>query len=113
MGRQIGDIKVEYVQSKRDFSNFWSDQNFYERILPKGWQREPGRRALPEAIIWERILIPLRDGTKLRGDVFRPARLQGTPVPALLPWSPYGKTGTGSCLISFCSRGSNESLHHV
>ncbi|KIW74044.1 hypothetical protein PV04_02112 [Phialophora macrospora] len=40
------------------------------------------------------IEIPLRDGTIIRGDVFRPAETEN-PVPALVAWSPYGKSGTG------------------
>lgn len=36
----------------------------------------------------------MRDGTILRADVFLPADRPG-PFPALLPWSPFGKTGTG------------------
>ena len=44
--------------------------------------------------IWERdVDIPLRDGVVLKGDVFRPAG--SDLVPAIIPWSPYGKTGRG------------------
>ena len=63
--------------------------------LPEGYRKEPGRRAFPVATTWERdIEIPMRDGIILRADVFRPAGL--TKVPALVSWSPYGKTGTGT-----------------
>jgi predicted acyl esterase len=65
-------------------------------VLPKGWQREPGFRPLPCDVIWEKdVEVPLRDGTVIRADIFRPAELDGTPVPTILPWSPYGKTDTG------------------
>ncbi|KIW16358.1 hypothetical protein PV08_06409 [Exophiala spinifera] len=101
MARKIGEVEVQYIPSKRDFSNVWCEYGSSTQLLPKGWQRDPDRRALPEAIIWEKdVAIPLRDGVRLRADVFRPARLQGQPVPALLPWSPYGKTGTGSYLTT-------------
>ncbi|KAJ5701960.1 hypothetical protein N7488_009508 [Penicillium malachiteum] len=52
--------------------------------------------ALSEPIIWEKdVPIAMRDGTILRGDVFRPLAKDNVPLPALLPWSPYGKTGSG------------------
>lgn len=35
------------------------------------------------------VSIPLRDGTRIYADIFRPA--DETPVPALLAWGPYGK----------------------
>ncbi|KAK5060100.1 hypothetical protein LTR84_009984 [Exophiala bonariae] len=101
MGTVIDGIEVRQLPSKRDFSNIWCDQNPSLQVLPKGWRRDPDRRALPEAIVWDKdVSIPLRDGKKLKGDIFRPARLHGKPVPALLPWGPYGKTGTGSQLTT-------------
>ena len=58
---------------------------------------------MKEDLIWEKdVAIPLRDGVELRSDVFRPARLQGKPLPALLAWSPYGKTGAGEWLCISC-----------
>jgi predicted acyl esterase len=64
--------------------------------LRKGWSREPGRRALSEDMIWDKdVRITLRDGVSLLADVFRPASSTDCPVPAIMPWSPYGKTGTG------------------
>jgi predicted acyl esterase len=38
--------------------------------------------------------MPLRDGHSLRADIFRPASVGDARVPALVVWSPYGKTGT-------------------
>jgi predicted acyl esterase len=62
--------------------------------LPQGFRKDEGRRAFPAATIWERdIEIPMRDGVILRADVFRPA--EATRVPAIVAWSPYGKSGTG------------------
>jgi hypothetical protein len=37
----------------------------------------------------------MRDGTKIYADIFRLAAHADVKVPALLPWSPYGKTGQG------------------
>lgn len=61
--------------------------------LPAGHRKFPGTRALPTDIIFDRdIEIPLRDGVRLRADVFRPNL--DVKVPALMVWGPYGKTGS-------------------
>ena len=65
-------------------------------VLRAGHRREDGVKAFEVDTIWEKdIEITLRDGIVLRADVFRPKQSDTTPVPALLPWSPYGKTGRG------------------
>ena len=65
------------------------------KTLPAGFQKSPDHRAFRASTIFERdIEIPLRDGTIIRGDVFRPAESE-IRVPALVAWSPYGKSGTG------------------
>lgn len=43
-------------------------------------------------------VFTLRDGTKIRADIFRP-QVDET-VPAIVMWSPYGKTGAGVLNIS-------------
>ncbi|KAH8812582.1 Alpha/Beta hydrolase protein [Xylogone sp. PMI_703] len=63
-------------------------------ILPKGHKKAPDNRPLSANTIWDRdIQLRLRDGIQLRADVFRPEGNER--VPALIPWSPYGKSGTG------------------
>jgi hypothetical protein len=37
----------------------------------------------------------MRDGVRLYADIFRPASSDQEGVPAILPWSPYGKSGAG------------------
>lgn len=66
-------------------------------ILEKGHTRYPGRRSFPVDTIFEReVAITLRDGVTIRADVFRLVGSDaGQQVPAILPWSPYGKTGNG------------------
>jgi predicted acyl esterase len=65
--------------------------------LPAGYKKEPDCRPFEVATIFEQnIKIPLRDGTVLRGDVFRPANKADVPV--ILTFSPYGKSGTGELL---------------
>lgn len=63
--------------------------------LSAGSQKTPDHRPLPCDIILERDQpLTLRDGTRIRVDIFRPKTDEK--VPAILMWSPYGKTDTGA-----------------
>jgi predicted acyl esterase len=63
--------------------------------LSAGHVKELGRRAFLADTLFERdAIMPLRDGHSLRADIFRPASVGDARVPALVVWSPYGKTGT-------------------
>ncbi|ETS85194.1 hypothetical protein PFICI_03219 [Pestalotiopsis fici W106-1] len=96
MSHTIAGIDVAFTDANPNFHHWWTDFNPSTQILPKGYRREPDRLALKEDLIWEKdVAIPLRDGVHLRADIFRPAKLDGHKLPALLPWSPYGKTGSG------------------
>ena len=54
-------------------------------LPPAGYRRE-----LREGLLYEQNLaIPLRDGTEIYADVYRPEG--ATALPILLSWSPYGK----------------------
>jgi uncharacterized protein len=67
-------------------------------VLRKGHKRTEGAAAFQADTIFERdVPVPMRDGTILRADIFRPAELdvRTEKVPVLLAWSPYGKTGAG------------------
>jgi hypothetical protein len=65
-------------------------------VLPKGHQKTSECRALPIDLIWDRdVMLPMRDGVRIAADIFRPADAT-TPLPALMAWSPYGKTGAGN-----------------
>jgi uncharacterized protein len=65
-------------------------------VLKAGHVRSPGYRAFPTDVIFDRdVAIQARDGIKLYADIFRPTDSEQKPVPAIIPWSPYGKTGTG------------------
>ncbi|KAK1982483.1 Alpha/Beta hydrolase protein [Colletotrichum cereale] len=97
MGHRVRDVKV----IQRDAPSPDLPEANYPGIspgivqLPCGYQKTPDHRAFRTDTVFERdITIPLRDGTILRGDVFRPANTV-EPVPILLAWSPYGKSGTG------------------
>lgn len=83
---------IEPPEAPDSFYNGFSETT---QILPEGHQRYPRSRPFPKATIYERDQpIPMRDGVILRADIFRPAD-ETTRVPAVLPWSPYGKSGTG------------------
>jgi predicted acyl esterase len=41
----------------------------------------------------------MRDGIKLRADVFRPVSSDAEPVPAIINWGPYGKSSTGALTL--------------
>ncbi|KAE8327578.1 Alpha/Beta hydrolase protein [Aspergillus sergii] len=64
--------------------------------LRRGHVKEPGYQAFPVDVTWEEDqAIPMRDGVKLYADIFRPAD-ESEKVPAIIPWSPYGKVGTST-----------------
>ncbi|KAF5709983.1 esterase [Fusarium globosum] len=66
------------------------------RVLEAGHVRYPGRRPFGVRTIYERDqAITVRDGARLYADIFRSESSDTEPVPCILPWSPYGKTGTG------------------
>lgn len=67
-----------------------------QTVLRKGHLRSTGHRAFPQDVIFDRdMAITVRDGAKLYADLFRPVDSEEKPVPVIIPWSPYGKTGTG------------------
>lgn len=104
MSHTIAGFDVAFTDANPNFHHWWTEFKPSTQLLPKGWRREPDRLALKEDLIWEKdVAIPLRDGVCLRADVFRPANLDGQKLPALLPWSPYGKTGSGTCLFRIYS----------
>ncbi|KAF4309321.1 Peptidase S9/S15 [Botryosphaeria dothidea] len=68
------------------------------QTLPKGHTKAPGRRPFGVETVFERdVGIKLRDGVTIYTDIFRPATSnnEAGKVPAVIPWSPYGKTGRG------------------
>ncbi|EXM21248.1 Xaa-Pro dipeptidyl-peptidase, C-terminal [Fusarium oxysporum f. sp. vasinfectum] len=74
----------------------YDDFNPGRRVLEAGHVRYPGRRPFGVRTIYERDqAITVRDGARLYADIFRPQSSDTQPVPCVLPWSPYGKTGTG------------------
>jgi len=61
------------------------------KILKKGTIFPPAAMPLPCDILWERdVPVKLRDGVTIYTDILRP--VGGGKVPAIVAWSPYGKT---------------------
>lgn len=86
------------------------------KILPKGWKKTSSSLDLPCDILFEKdVPVTLKDGTVLYVDVFRPPpnntqaegfsdtntsfKLEVEKVPAILTWSPYGKSGLSGCQL--------------
>ncbi|KAJ9637616.1 hypothetical protein H2204_004765 [Knufia peltigerae] len=66
------------------------------QTLQKGFVKSPGRRAFNVDVRFDRdVAVTMRDGVKIYMDIFRPLDSDANRVPVLIPWSPYGKTGTG------------------
>lgn len=90
-------VSVSFTELDHEPKNTWTDYSQPERrIINKGWVKDEGRKHFPVDTIWDKdVRVLLRDGTVLLADVFRPMTSDDKPVPAIMPWSPYGKTGSG------------------
>ncbi|KAL2819174.1 Alpha/Beta hydrolase protein [Aspergillus granulosus] len=67
--------------------------------LPVGHRRRLDCRALPSPIVLDQDqILTLRDGTKIRADIYRPRT--DKQVPAIIMWGPYGKSGSGPLNIN-------------
>ena len=94
---QFRDLEFIKLPSAAEHPHYnWTGFHPGLATIPKGHVRSPGLRAFPKDVLFDRdVAIPMRDGVKLYTDVFRPVHSDTAKVPALIPWSPYGKTGTG------------------
>ncbi|KIW10703.1 hypothetical protein PV08_11667 [Exophiala spinifera] len=94
----VADIAVLHTPSCAPTLPQANYDGIYEEaiVLPSGHRRTPQNRAFDVATIWERdVAFKTREGLILRADVFRP-EFTTAQIPALVAWSPYGKSGTGS-----------------
>ncbi|KAJ5355920.1 alpha/beta-hydrolase [Penicillium concentricum] len=63
------------------------------KVLPAGWKLTDNHAPFLVDTIWEKnVSVRLRDGCAIFVDVFRPQNAADGTVPALLAWSPYGKS---------------------
>jgi predicted acyl esterase len=93
MASQLKDFKGAYrpVLAPEAADTGYQPPVHETKLLPAGWRRSPENAAFVVDTIWEKdVPITLRDGTKIYADIFRPATDEK--VPALLTWSPYGKS---------------------
>lgn len=74
------------------------------RTLRAGHQKHVGRRKFDVDTLFEKdVAVEMRDGAKLYTDVFRPVTSDGDEkVPAVIAWSPYGKSG-GMGILDYIS----------
>ncbi|KAJ4999147.1 Cocaine esterase [Colletotrichum sp. SAR 10_66] len=97
MSLQIAGFNVEVkpsVPPEHEAAGVYDKFNPSTRKLPKGHRRTVENKAFEADTIFEKdVAMPMRDGIKLYCDVFRPDNAEK--VPAILIWSPYGKSGNG------------------
>lgn len=64
------------------------------RVIAKGYSQSPEAAVFQADTIFEKdVAIPMRDGIKIYVDIFRPTGDEK--IPAIVMWSPYGKSGNG------------------
>lgn len=78
------------------------------KILPAGWKLTDAHAPFQVETAWEKnVPVNMRDGCQIYIDIFRPHSPKLHKVPALLAWSPYGKsachTGGLFVLLETCS----------
>lgn len=63
------------------------------KILAAGWRLTHAHAPFQVQTVWEKnVPVKMRDGCQIYVDVFRPQNSTADKVPALLAWSPYGKS---------------------
>ncbi|KAE8360997.1 alpha/beta-hydrolase [Aspergillus caelatus] len=63
------------------------------KILAEGWRLTDAHAPFQVETVWEKnVPVTMRDGCQIFIDIFRPNKTTGGKVPALLAWSPYGKS---------------------
>ncbi|KAJ5056814.1 Alpha/Beta hydrolase protein [Bipolaris maydis] len=68
--------------------------------LPPGHRKNPGFRAFSSATIFDKNqILTLRDGVKIRADIFRPKG--DAKVPGIIMYGPYGKSNSGPINLDF------------
>lgn len=94
---RFSDIQFDPLQPPEKHP-FFAYHGFYpgkKTTLLRGHVKETRYQAFRVDVIWEQdVSIEMRNKVKLYADIFRPA-MENARVPAIIPWSPYGKTGTG------------------
>ncbi|KAH7134862.1 Alpha/Beta hydrolase protein [Dendryphion nanum] len=97
MSLKINGFDVELVDANAPGSKEagpYSGFNPSTTTLAKGHRRQEHLAPFQTDTVWEKdFAVPMRDGIKLRADIFRPTGSEK--VPAIIHWSPYGKDNNG------------------
>ncbi|KAH9240217.1 hypothetical protein K456DRAFT_1824253 [Colletotrichum gloeosporioides 23] len=97
-------VPIEPLEAPIPGRDGYTGLNPRTETLPAGWKHpHPSARPLPSPILVERdVAITVRDGTTLYADVLRPPTSNSTSkVPALICWSPFGKSFNGLASLSY------------
>ncbi|KAH0594681.1 hypothetical protein MHUMG1_07515 [Metarhizium humberi] len=63
------------------------------KTLPAGWRLTDKHAPFLVDTLWEKnVEVKMRDGCKIYVDIFRPRDAAAGSVPAIIAWSPYGKS---------------------
>ena len=91
-------VTIETVSPSKAPAHYnYTGFNPSTQVLKAGHAVARNRRAFSVDTIFDRdVEILMRDGARFYCDVFRPDSSETEPVPALIPWSPYGKSGVGA-----------------
>jgi hypothetical protein len=95
-GYTVGDIEVLFtdIQPPEHDNGIWHYDGLHEEkvVLSKGHRKLKDSLALPCDIVFDRdVPVPLRDGVRVRVDIYRPTTSDDRPVPCIVAYSPYGK----------------------
>ncbi|SNX87812.1 related to acyl esterases [Melanopsichium pennsylvanicum] len=94
-------IILPHPQAPEKDPRYDGDSKYSKTTLPAGWKLNDTARALDQDLVFEKnVPVKLRDGVTILVDIFRPNTGDEQKVPALLVWSPYGKTGRGFSTMS-------------
>jgi uncharacterized protein len=99
---KVGDTPILFreIQPPIEGQSGYDGSEKSTTLLRAGYRKTQNARPfLVDTIFEKNVDIPLRDGTILKADIFRPGNDNTHKVPALLPWSPYGKSGRGMVRI--------------
>ncbi|KAF4334683.1 cocaine esterase [Fusarium beomiforme] len=93
---QVGSVPVIQTPLPYPEKDAKYDNAYYSvTLLKKGHKKNEDSAPFQADTIFEKdVQFTLRDGVRVRADIFRPAN-DAEKVPALVAWSPYGKTGRG------------------
>ena len=87
-------LTVPAISPNDKRAGYYDPLNISTRTIQKGYRKsEKHAPFLVDTLFEKDVPVPMRDGVKLYCDIFRPA--DGQKVPAVILWSPYGKSGNG------------------